>query len=280
MNFFNKLFSPTLFGKYLNNKNNGYFGLGADFIYEIGHAIKLFGGISSFEKPRTIWEERFILPSLSFGKQKITSTEFFGLFETSNIKATVGYFSQSTNNTLMPAIVKSDLLKKDYAVFYTSKDLSLQGINLKFDFKFWKILLSSNTSYYPSETERHNYSLPDVTSQGGIYYIDTLFNNSLELKTGVNYYSIGHRDYSIIDFEKNISTNYIYSTTTKNSSLISASQAVPKVQLDFFLSGRIRKSAMIYFVFENLFNEQYSIVPFYPKQERGLRFGVAWEFLD
>lgn len=280
MNFFNKSFSPTLFGKYLNNKNDSYIGLGADFIYEINPSIKLFGGISLFEKPRTIWEERFVLPSLSFGKQKIFSTEFLGSFETSNIKATVGYFNQSTNNALMPAIVKSDLSKKDYAVFYTSKDLSLQGINLKFDFKIWKILLSSNTSYYPSETERHDYSLPDVTSQGGIYYIDTLFNNNLELKTGINYYSIGHRDYSIIDFEKNISTNYIYSTTTQSSSLIYASQAVPKVQLDFFLSGRIRKSATVYFVFENLFNEQYYIVPFYPKQERGLRFGLAWEFLD
>jgi hypothetical protein len=275
-----KSFFPILFGKYLNDNVNSYIGLGADFMAEINSSFKFFGGISSFEKPRTIWEERFVLSSINLSKQKITSIEFAGSFDIPSLRATIGYFNQSSNNALLSAISKSNSAKNDEVIYYAMKDLSLHGINLKIGFKIWKFLLTANTSYYPSEANRHDYNLPEITSQGGVYFVDTLFNDNLKLKTGINYYSVGHRDYSIIDFEKNISTNYSYDLTSRNASLISATQTVSKTQFDFFLSGRIKKSAIVYFAFENLFNEQYYIVPFYPKQVRGIRFGLAWEFLD
>jgi hypothetical protein len=51
-------------------------------------------------------------------------------------------------------------------------------------------------------------------------------------------------------------------------------------QIDFFLAGQLQERAILYFVFENLLNSKYFIVPYYPKQERSVRFGVAWEFFD
>ena len=84
-----------------------------------------------------------------------------------------------------------------------------------------------------------------------------------------------------MDFEKNISFNKYYTIVNfvPTSTLIPGSFS-PSFQLDFFLAGKIQNSATVYFVFENLFNAKYFIVPYYPKQARGIRFGVAWEFLD
>jgi outer membrane cobalamin receptor len=51
-------------------------------------------------------------------------------------------------------------------------------------------------------------------------------------------------------------------------------------QIDLFIAGTIQESATIYFVFENLLDEQYYIIPYYPMYPMGLRFGISWEFLD
>jgi len=79
-----------------------------------------------------------------------------------------------------------------------------------------------------------------------------LFNQDLDLKTGfvLNYYDFESKDFK------------------------SASQ------LDFTIAGTIRKVAIVYFSWENLLNEKYFIVPYYPMRERGIRFGIAWELFN
>jgi len=133
---------------------------------------------------------------------------------------------------------------------------------------------------YLSEDERIRNGLPKFSSNGGVYYIDTLFNNNLKLKTGFNYYSYGSRYEQRFDFEKGISSSYLFDTSNGIYSQIGLTEFTPSLQIDFFLAGRIQESAIIYFTWENLLNSQFSVVPFYPIQPRGLRFGVTWEFLD
>jgi hypothetical protein len=278
--FLDKKFEPTLFAKYLYYSNKSYLGFGADAIFEIAQSFKLFGGLSSFEKPYSVWEERFTLPSINLNKQRINTLEIMGSVENNLVRGTFGYFNQTTSNSLMPAIITPQASLNDKVVYYDSRNLSLQGINLKFYLKIWKILLLTNSSYYLSSSDRHDYNLPDFTSEGGVYYIDTVFNNNLRLKLGFNYYSIGKQDYSITDFEKSITSNYYYNTSTQTASLMSNSQFSSKIQLDLFIAGRIQKSAIVYIVWQNFLNQQYFIAPYYPKQPRSFRFGVAWEFLD
>jgi len=141
-------------------------------------------------------------------------------------------------------------------------------------------LIAINASYYFDAQSRSDFKLPKFTSSSSFYYVDTLFKKNLHLKTGFNFYSIGSQDYTSIDFEKSIISNSIWDPATGNVSPISASQISPSFLLDFFLAGKIQNSATVYFVFENLLDTKYFIVPYYPKQARGIRFGVAWEFLD
>lgn len=94
-----------------------------------------------------------------------------------------------------------------------------------------------------------------------VYFSDSLFIPNLFLKTGLTLNIIGPRQYYDLNSRsyKTINTDYTF---------------------DFTLAGEIRKSATIYFTWENILDRQYYVVAFYPMQGRNLRFGVAWELLN
>jgi hypothetical protein len=278
----NKSFIPSGFIKYLNYSSVSYAGAGADVVYNYDKTLKLYAGLSSFEKPYNILEEYYYPANTDYNnKQKISTVNFSLSFTNSFLKFSTGYFNQSISNALMPAMYYPELLKNDTSIFINKKEISLQGLSIAFDLRIWRLHFNTNTSYYFSSQSRHDYDLPDFTSYGGIYYIDTLFHHNLKLKTGINYSSIGSRDQTIYDYEKSITSNIEFDPgSLTNGSSISSSQFSPTFQLDFFLAGKIQDRAIIYFVFQNLLNNNYFIVPYYPMQTRQIRFGVAWEFLD
>jgi hypothetical protein len=278
--FLNKTINTNLYGKYTNYSNVNYTGLGVDATFRINESIKLFGGVSSFEKPRSFWEEMFAMGQLNKEKQKISLFQFLVALQTGNLSSTIGYFNLASYNTFIAVMHVQDEMKT--TSFYGDvKDISLKGINLNIDFSFWKILFNSNFNYYFNTENRNDYKLPEFTSSGGVYYVDTLFNHNLKLKTGLNYYSIGQQNQVFMDFEKSNSFNKYYTTVNPQpTSVLIDGSFSPTFQLDFFLAGKIQNKATIYFVFENILNAKYFIVPYYPKQARGLRFGIAWEFLD
>jgi hypothetical protein len=282
IDLFNKSLIPSGFIKYLNYSSASYAGAGADVVYNYDKTLKLYAGLSSFEKPYNILEEYYYPANISYNnKQKISTVDFSLSFTNSFLNFSTGYFNQSISNALMPAMYYPELLKNDTSIFINKKEISLQGLSIAFDLKIWKLHFNTNTSYYFSAQSRHDYDLPEFTSYGGVYYIDTLFHHNLKLKTGVNYSSIGSRDQTIYDYEKSITSNIEFDPgSLTNGSSISSSQFSPTFQLDFFLAGKIQDRAIIYFVFQNLLNNNYFIVPYYPMQTRQIRFGVAWEFLD
>jgi hypothetical protein len=103
---------------------------------------------------------------------------------------------------------------------------------------------SFNNEQLSSEVKTHIH--------GGLFYKDILFENNLDLKTGI---VIKYYDFVSEEFES-------------------------AYQFDFTIAGRIQESAIVYFSWENLFNEQYFIVPYFPMRERGVRFGLAWELFN
>ena len=278
LNIFGDTFTPSVYGKYLNYSDKSYIGFGADAVLSLNKSFKFYAGVSSYQRPYSVWEERFVLPNINLGVRNNSSVELSLVFKNSSTNISLNYFKQATNNALLSTTFRDNSGKKQ-TVFFNANELNLNGMNLKLDFKLWKILFSTNTSFYFSSQMRKDYKLSDYTSTGGIYYIDTLFNNNLNLKTGITYYSIGERDYINYDFEKNISSYYNFDPSMTYPDIINPPIS-PSFQIDFFLAGRIQNLATIYFVFENLLNAKYFIVPYYPKQPRGIRFGVAWEFLD
>ncbi len=274
-----KKISASFFAKYLNYNSNFYNGLGADLIYAIDRYFSIYAGYSEFQKP---WDDFYTISSTE--KSKIRSAEFYIAYKNENINLRAGFFNINHFAKNIPVFITniSEKGMEQYAAFYKLDDVTQRGINFKIDIRLWKFLLSTNSNFYFSDDGLKSAGIPEFNSNGGVYYIDTLFNSNLKLKTGLNYYSVGSRGNSFIDYEKNIPANYTLFIAPNIRSAVTpaAGSYSPSYQIDFFLAGQIQDNATVYFTFENILGTKYFIVPYYPMYERGMRFGVAWEFFN
>ena len=189
----------------------------------------------------------------------ISSFDFFGLeTDVYEIGARVNYESlfanitmYNKNNSTSVYKVFSNTLMPSFNLLESTGNFTGFALNLNYD--FWKLRLEEGLNYNSHKGDQNALASEIKTHiNSGLFYKDTLFNSDLDLKTGfvLNYY----------DFE--------------SSDFKSASQ------IDFTLAGTIRKVAIVYFSWENLLNEKYFIVPYYPMRERGIRFGIAWELFN
>jgi outer membrane cobalamin receptor len=144
------------------------------------------------------------------------------------------------------------------------RDLStekIKGLGLTFNWNFWLLLLETNTTYYNSQKDVMLKNLPDWNFAGGIYLNNYYFDNNLKLKVGFKFFYNGKINFF----------NTYYGFT---------SMVDPSNKLDFNLIGEIKERAIVYFTWENLFNNQYYVTPYYPMPERNIRFGIAWELFN
>lgn len=136
-------------------------------------------------------------------------------------------------------------------------DLSGVGIDLKLN--YWKLLLESFSSFYSNANNKLS-SVPDFQTQTGLYFKSKLFNDNLDLKTGFLFYYVGK--------------NNVY--TNEHGFL----EVPSSYKLDFTLAGEIQKTAIVYFLWQNLFENEYYLTPYYPMPTRNIRFGIAWELFN
>jgi len=279
----NSIGEINLFNKYSDYFGKSYLGFGFDGIVSISKSFSTYIGYSNFQKPFDLFVNEADLYFIDHTKiEKISVTEVKLNYTKDSFDLSLSYFSQNLSNHLLATTIKKLPINNDEIYFFTSKNIKLQGLNLFSNINFWKFNLVTNTSYYFNDENRNELGLPKFISYGGIYYIDTLFNSNLQLKMGINYSSIGKRIGLNIDFERSISTTYTHliGPTIRSIPSKSSEEFDSEFQLDFFLAGTIQENATLYFVFENLLNNKYFIVPYYPQRERGIRLGVAWEFFD
>ena len=157
------------------------------------------------------------------------------------------------------------------------------------------MLLECNASYYLNRQEYttttntndqieinnstyRKYLLPEYYLKGGIYFSDSLFNSNLNLKAGFNTTAVGVQNLYSYDFETN--TLLSWYSISFGGQIQENATLMPSIVFNFLLIGEIQDRATIYFTFENLFDKQYYVVPYYLKQGRGIRLGVSWEFLN
>ena len=135
----------------------------------------------------------------------------------------------------------------------------LTGIGATIKLNYWKLLLEFNSSHYSSKNSELN-GVPDFQTQTGLYYTSKLFNDNLDLKTGFVFYYTGK--------------NNVY---TYEQGLV---EVPASNKLDFTLAGEIQKIAIVYFTWQNLLDNNYYIIPYYPMPSRNIRFGVAWKMFN
>jgi hypothetical protein len=182
-------------------------------------------------------------------KYEYAQMELGAKYQNKFVFADLKYFYNEYTYGFYTGGVFSDYLKFGY----------LNGMGLNLNFNYWKLLLESNSSYYFS-VEDKLIGVPDFQTQTGLYYTSKLFNDNLDLKTGFVFYFTG--------------TNNVFAYEHGVVEVPSSNK------LDFTLAGEIQKTAIIYFLWQNLLGNNYYITPYYPMPSRSIRFGVAWEMFN
>jgi outer membrane cobalamin receptor len=146
----------------------------------------------------------------------------------------------------------------EYYHDYSQKN---EGLGIILNYKLWILLLETNSTFYFNIKNESRLILPKWQFVGGIYVNELFFGNNLNLKAGFKFHYTGEIK----------SSEYWW---------LSNSNVDPTNKLDFTLAGEIKKVAIFYFIWENLFGNQYYITPYYPMPERNIRFGLAWELFN
>jgi hypothetical protein len=268
---------PSFFIKQLNYNSNSYFGLGGDINIALLKNIFIYSGYSYYDKPYNILEEISLSATGKLQTQSITNFETGIRYINKSTDIRLSYFNTKNNNAPF-TVFSSSTAAPNYQLYYLgTAERTAAGINTKFTHKYWKILFSGNaTSLLNSDAGLVNN--PKFTFDGGIYFVDTLFNKNLDLKAGFSFKYYASQNYFIYDFEKSMSAQVFI--TGAGSSNYAGGKTADVFRIDFFLAGKVQESAIVYFTFENLFDTKYYIVPFYPALGRNIRFGISWEFLD
>jgi hypothetical protein len=232
---------PALFYKYSNESGNiyspesngGYSGIGADITYKWSNLLKLYLGYSNFKTGAQLNYSQSYEAGIT-----TTLEDFYSdleLFRRKDLHLDTQYSFLNYDNQINP---------------------DLTGIGANINYMIWKFLLETQVSYYTTDNiSELLYLIPKISFTGGVYYKNILFNNSLNLKTGLVYSFMGKRNSS----SGEINSNW---------------------KLDLTLAGEIQKVAIVYFTWENIFNNEYYIVPYYPMFSRGIRFGISWELFN
>lgn len=273
LGFLNKRLMPSLYTKYSRKDYGSTGSYGLDISIKVNNMFSLYAGYSKVE-----------MNNYNFLNDAWITSEYSPLqagvkFHNSRLNGSISFINLNYNNYLFAvAGAEFDSSKQSKAIEYFYDDVEYSGLNLNLSLHLWKVLLRTNSTYYFNRSSTINNNVPAVTSFGGIYYVDSLFNDNLDLKAGFNYKLYGERAYLNYDYQ--MLEPLYYNAAAGGYERINPSLIDPSIQVDLFVSGRIRKRATVFFVFENLFDEQYYIVPYYPMHARGLRLGLTWEFID
>ncbi len=268
---------PSVYYKISNYDNNTYNGFGGDVNINFA-GLNLYGGASTFQKPlNPIESDNYVqLPDI----QTINNIEVGIKYKSEVFNGSLGYFLSNNNKTPYYVVDKTiDSIKTENFISYFTKETKTQGINLNFSLKYWKLLITNNSSLFYTKTNIKTKFMPEYTAYSGIYYIDTLFNRNLKLKAGVNFRIVGKQDGRIYNYNNNM-TSFYYQLSTGEVETYKSVYAKSSFQMDIFVAARIQDAAILYFVFENLLNEENYYITYYPKQSRGIRFGFNWELFN
>lgn len=275
--FASGLLKPGLFAKVSKYNDQTVLGLGAEIIITPIKNMQLTLGYSNFEKPISILEEQYVSKEIS-----PNFTNLFASIEYSahNIISSISLYNVNRSNAIFPVMLQSDTYPQTGEIIFNKiSKLTANGINLNSNIEYWNILLSANLNYNWYTNNIFDELDKSYSVFAGIYYVDTLFDNNLNLKTGFNCYLYDIPNESYYDFELMRSTNFKLENNTIE--LITLDELDnDKFRLDFFLAGRIQDAATFYFIYENILGNQYYIVPYFPMPEGGIKIGISWDFLD
>lgn len=271
--------TPSIFFKNYKDDNRNYFSFGSDITANIDSTFIFYAGLSFTELPFSLLEKTITDKYRGNRIKKTVSSEIGIKYKNNFLSGNLSFFTLKTENhifTSVYTVYDSAAVFSDE--FYSFRNNTRFGTNLNFCLDVWKLQFDFNgTSYFYKAKQKIDF--PEYTLFAGLYYKNILFSNNLNLKAGINFYAFSKTDNGIYDHE-NIIPVLKYNNLNSFSNKYVNSVTPSNYQLDLFISGRIQDRAQISIVWENLSNNNYYIIPFYPKQSRGIRFNILWDMYN
>ncbi len=275
---FDKKLITSVFGRLVYDDNDKrYGGLGFDVKSNLTENFSVYIGASKYSRYRYFDPYLFNNTDID-AKGNITTAELNLAFNTKNITLTAsGYYFKNANEIVPYQDYIDPMQWGDVSYFNATHEIKGAWLNGKINWKFFTF--NFNYSYLINKINDLQVS-PKHNLRAGIFYKGILFSGNLYMKAGFNFYFIGKQNYFYRDFIHNQNI-WFYNNSTRGVIPIDYyNGSEDSFTFDFFFAGRIQNRATVYFVFENLADKKYFIVPYYPKQSRGIRFGISWDLYN
>lgn len=275
---------PGFYLKYYNQKriNASHFSFGGDISFTPIDNLHFYTGSSQVyyipaqdEIAYDIYKNIFEIGKRSSLYSRVSYINNFGSLSADYYLHQEEIVKTNSNTIYYP---QSRELSNGIDKSYPQKSIRMGG-SVSGLLKYWKLNLQFNFSMNKI-TEENILTIyqPRINSNAGLFFRDNFFNGSLDLNAGIrvsfftSYNGLGFSQEKI----------YYVNVRTIDSLDFNYSQIkIPSnYQLDLVASGRIKESAIVYLSIENITNRNFYLEPYYPINDIGFRFGLAWEFLD
>lgn len=150
-------------------------------------------------------------------------------------------------------------------IFLKTDKIILQSLNGSIVGNFWKFSTKLNASVLLSSKYLTEFRYPNVTANGELFLNDRFFNDNLFLKIGIR----GNLTSQQLGYEFEPRTGLMIPNNNFILGNSSSFDAIVLAQIG---------SALVHIIVENVLDNKYAIVSYYPIQDRTLRFGITWEF--
>ncbi|MCX8010158.1 MAG: putative porin [Ignavibacteria bacterium] len=274
------LIVPAVYIKYLNYGKRSSINFGGDITFYPSQNFSGYFGASYYTFYPSVDQSYYNRDSIIEGRTLNLYSKL--TYQNDFLKLSIDYFFYQNKATeyLKRSILFPYSLEEINGINLIPELKSLQhGGSLSGEIKFWKTITNLSVSIIrTSEDDYATLYQPRYKINLGIYFKDRLFNNSLDLTAGLrfnyftSYYGLGFAGEKIYYVNSKIIEG-----VEKNYSQI---KIPSNYRLDVFASGIIKESATVYIAIENITNNKFYLEPYYPINDIGLRFGIAWEFLD
>jgi hypothetical protein len=263
----------ALYGRFDRYLRKDYAGLGADARIRLAPWVSLFGGASlSWRVPNyqeLFWSDPTVIrtgPIVAEHHAVAEAGAAIGNAETGTVR--VALFRRTVADPIIYTPYEGSASPFPGALIGNGRAINSGGASAHIDLTFFSFRIEGNMEYIVQTSGGATLqAFPKFSGSGGLYYWRTIAGGKLELKTGFR--GRFTSPYAGVLFNPEMIAD-VSNTGTPLGTSASA---------DFFLLAHIG-DAYIHFMWENLANIHYYGTPYYPGGERGIRFGISWEFLN
>jgi hypothetical protein len=271
-----------LFGRYDRYLNDDHLGAGADARFQVTDDLAVLAGYSASARVPTYSELYWTDPDV--GRPGEVTAERHTMAEAGvefrpapGAAITLSYGARSVRDPVLlsaSGTINSGTLAGHGALYpgfqiTNGPDLLTHSLEAGVRARFWYVLLEGTFLWTVQESDGGGEPdlYPEIAARGGVYFRTSLFNGSLDLKTGFRGTYQAESRGAYFDQVALAYADHPGAAAPGGSSV------------DFLLTAGIG-DAVIYFTWENLADQLWYRTPYYPIRDRGIRFGLSWEFLD